>query len=368
MNSGISFPLFDSLCTTTIVRVVVRANHARASEEIAPESGTAVDAFSEILTGVALKGALFFSAEFSAPWGFSSPPSRDLVAMLSPGAPHLVIYHFLIEGVGFAKIEDGSELWLESGDVIVVPHGKAHALSSAEGVRVRQTRAMMEKLGARDLKTMRAGGGGDVTRFVCGYMACDPLLGRPILHSLPSAFKVNLRADRSGQWLENSILHLVEEAASGRAGSDAMLSKLSEALFVETLRRYISGMPKQERGWLAGARDPIVGKSLTLFHTRVQHPWTIAELAREVGLSRSTLVERFTRYLAEPPMTYLTRWRLQLAARALSVTSRGVAEIGADVGYESEAAFNRAFKREFGLPPARYRRENAAQTKSDSMA
>jgi transcriptional regulator GlxA family with amidase domain len=134
-----------------------------------------------------------------------------------------------------------------------------------------------------------------------------------------------------------------------------MLAKLSEALFVDTLRRYVASLPAQQTGWLAGARDPIVGKSLGLLHSRIAHPWTIAELADEVGISRTALVERFTRYLSEPPMTYLTRWRLQLAARSLENTPRGVAEIGAEVGYESEAAFSRAFKREFGRPPGQYR-------------
>jgi transcriptional regulator GlxA family with amidase domain len=169
--------------------------------------------------------------------------------------------------------------------------------------------------------------------------------------------KVNIRADRSGQWLENSILHLADETMSARAGSDAMLAKLSEALFVETLRIYIAGLPEAQTGWLAGARDPVVGRSLAILHGKVSHPWTIAELAKEVGLSRSALVERFSRFLSLPPMTYLTRWRLQLAARALTTTPRGTADIAGEVGYESEAAFNRAFKREFGLPPARYRRE-----------
>ena len=211
------------------------------------------------------------------------------------------------------------------------------------------------KIKSRDLSPLHAGGGGETSRFVCGYMTCDPYLSRPILSGLPPVFKVNIRTDRSGHWLENSILHLVEEAASGRVGSEAMLAKLSEALFVDTLRRYVAGLPEQQTGWLAGARDPIVGKSLGLLHSRVAHPWTIADLADEVGISRSALVERFTRYLSEPPMTYLTRWRLQLAARSLEKTSRGVAEIAADVGYESEAAFNRAFKREFGQPPGRYR-------------
>jgi AraC-like DNA-binding protein len=317
-----------------------------------------MDAFSEILGGLALKGALFFSAEFSAPWGFSTPPSRYLAPVVAPGVPHLVVYHFLVEGSGFVRVKDGLKLELEAGDIIVLPHGDAHRMCSEESAQEKETTAIVAKLQSRDLKTVQAGGGGEVTRFVCGYMACDPLLSRPILHSLPSAFKVNLRSDRSGQWLENSILHLVEESASGHAGSEAMLAKLSEALFVDTLRRYIAGLPEQEVGWLAAVRDPIVGKSLTLFHARAQHRWTIAELAKEVGLSRSALVERFTRYLSEPPMAYLMRWRLQLAARALAATPRGVAEIASDVGYESEAAFNRAFKREFGLPPARYRREH----------
>ncbi len=217
------------------------------------------------------------------------------------------------------------------------------------------TSAILSKIKARDLRPMQAGGGGDSARYVCGYMACDPFLSRPILGGLPPVFKVHIRTDRSGQWLENSILHLVEEAASGRVGSDAMLAKLSEALFVDTLRRYVAALPEQQTGWLAGARDPIVGKSLGLLHSRIAHPWTIADLADEVGISRTALVERFTRYLAEPPMTYLTRWRLHLAARSLENTPRGVSEIAGDVGYESEAAFNRAFKREFGEPPGRYR-------------
>jgi len=240
----------------------------------------------------------------------------------------------------------------------VFPHGDPHELIAGDGSNRVETAAVIKKIASRDLSPMRSGGGGQSTRFVCGYMACDPLLSGPILEGLPPILKVNIRTDRSGHWLEQSILHLVDEAASDRAGSEAMLAKLSEALFVDTLRRFVTGLPEQQAGWLAGARDPLVGKSLALMHRRVDHPWTIAELAREVGLSRSALVERFSRYLSEPPMAYLTGWRLRLAARALMTTPRGVAEIAAEVGYESEAAFNRAFKRTFGAPPARYRREH----------
>jgi len=189
-------------------------------------------------------------------------------------------------------------------------------------------------------------------------MTCDPHLSRPILNRLPPVFKVKVRTDSAGHWLETSIMHLVDEAVSGRVGSEAMLAKLSEALFVDTLRRYVDALPEQQNGWLAGARDPVVGRSLALLHGRVAHPWTIADLADEVGISRSALVERFSRYLSEPPMAYLTRWRLQLAAESLQKTSRGVTDIATDIGYQSEAAFSRAFRREFGQPPGRYRSDH----------
>jgi AraC-like DNA-binding protein len=320
-----------------------------------------MDAFSEILSGVKLNGALFFNADFSAPWGFAAPASKALAPSLAPGAPHLVIYHLVIEGRAVARLGDGEWLSLGPGDVVIFPHGDPHLVTSGEEwCEPQQTSAIIRKLMTRDLTALRAGGGGTTTRFVCGFMSCDPHISRPILDGLPRIFKVNVRADRSGQWLESSIMHLVEEAGSGRVGSEVMLAKLSEALFVDTLRRYVMSLPEREIGWLAGTRDSIVGKCLGLMHSRVDHPWTIAKLANEVGTSRSALSERFTSYLAEPPMTYLTRWRLQLASRSLTRTPRGVAEIASEVGYESEAAFNRAFKRQFGIPPARYRREHRA--------
>ncbi len=325
-----------------------------------------MDAFSEILSGLKLSGAFYFSAEFSAPWSFSSPPSATLSDLLAIGKAHLVIYHFLIEGKALV-VAGGQSVELRPGDVVILPFADSHQMTSGKDATAAvQSSAILSKIKSRDLSPVQAGGGGDPARFACGYMACDPYISRPILTGLPSIFKVNIRTDRSGQWLESSILHLVEEAGSGQVGSAAMLAKLSEALFVDTLRRYIAGLPDQQVGWLAGTRDPIVGKSLGLLHGRVAHPWTIADLADEVGISRSALVERFTRYLSEPPMTYLTRWRLQLAARSLEMTSRGVSEIAAEVGYESEAAFNRAFKREFGDPPGKYRRDHRESAHKES--
>jgi AraC-like DNA-binding protein len=317
-----------------------------------------MDAFSEVLSGVKLKGALFFSAQFSAPWAFFSPPSVTLAPILSPGAEHLVLYHYVVEGVAKAQVVDGTELDLQSGDIVVFPHGDAHELHGKDPAKPIDGSIVLEKIAHRDLSMCQWGGGGEQTRFVCGFLSCDPLLCAPILESLPPILKVNIRSDPSGYWLEQSILHLVNEASSNHAGSEAMLAKLSEALFVDTLRRYVASLTEEAKGWLAGARDPVVGKSLALLHSRVKHPWTISELAEGVGVSRSALVERFGRYLAEPPMAYLTGWRLRLAARALTATPRGIAEIASDVGYDSEAAFNRAFKRTFNEPPAKYRRSH----------
>jgi AraC-like DNA-binding protein len=315
-----------------------------------------MDAFSEVLNAVKLKGALFFNGEFRAPWCFASPRSDLIAPDLMPGAEHLIIYHMLVEGSAWIHLEDGNEISLHAGDVVMFPHGDPHRMGSGVATEAIGHEAFRSFIRNSRMRLVQVDGAGEVARFVCGYMACDPQLCRPILSGLPRVLKVNVRTDASGQWLENSIRRMVEEVGAGTAGSQAMLAKLSEALFVDTLRRFVSALPQGQAGWLAGACDPIVGKSLAILHSRVDFPWTISLLAKEVGTSRSALAERFNRYLAESPMAYLTRWRLQLAARLLPTTSRSVAQIAGDVGYESEAAFNRAFKRAFGEPPARFRK------------
>ena len=263
------------------------------------------------------------AAEFSAPWGLSTPTTKVLAATTGVGTEHLVLYHLVIEGGAIIELIDGQRTELSPGDIVIFPHGDPHHMSSGTGQSCRfGPMGSAPRLRLGTCLPYAPGAAASISRFVCGYMSCDPHLGRPILHGLPPVFKVNIRTDPSGRWLENSILHLVEEAASGRIGSEAMLAKLSEALFVDTLRRFVASLPEQQTGWLTGVRDPIVGKSLGLLHSRIAHPWTIAGLADEVGISRSALVQRFIRYLSEPPMTYLTRCRLQLAARSLERTAR----------------------------------------------
>src|SRR6202051_2579411 len=193
-----------------------------------------MDAFSQILSGVKLNGALFFRAEFSAPWGFSAPASNTTAAALALEATHVVLYHFVIDGGAVVELADGQSIELKPGDIVIFPHGDPHHMSSGEGaIRPFPNYGIDTKMKARDLSALHAGGGGEISRFVCGYMTCDPYLSRPILSGLPPVFKVNIRTDRSGHWLENSILRLVEEAASGRGGSDAMLAQLSAAFFVD---------------------------------------------------------------------------------------------------------------------------------------
>jgi AraC-like DNA-binding protein len=315
-----------------------------------------MDVLSEVLKAVKLDGAMFYNAEFSAPWCFRSPGSRVLAPYLSPDSEHVIIYHLLTEGRGYAQVEgDDRPVPLEAGDIVIFPHGDPHILRNGAAVKPVDNAQELERVLSQGLKLCRLGGGGELTKFICGYMACEPEPSRVFLGGLPPIFKIHIRNDTSGQWLENSLRYSVDNAEASGPGGGVVLAKLSEVLFVETLRRYIAHLPQEQTGWLAGVRDPEVGKALALLHRKPAHPWTIATLANEVGISRSVLAERFRRYLSETPIAYLTHWRLQLGAQMLKSTSSGVAEIAAEVGYESEPSFNRAFKREFGLPPARFR-------------
>jgi len=316
-----------------------------------------MDVLSEVLKVVKLEGAIYYNGEFTAPWSFLAPPSSVLAPYFAPGA-HVIIYHLLTEGRGFAGLEDGKFVSLTAGDIVVFPHGDAHIIRNGAQIQPVNQAGELQRIFAQGLKLARGGGGGEVTKFVCGYMSCDPQLSRVFLAGIPAILRVNVRDGAAGRWLEDSIRFSVEEADASRAGGQAVMTKLSEVLFVETLRRYISELPSSQTGWLAGARDPDVGKALALLHRNPARPWTIADLAQEVGLSRSVLAERFRHYLNEGPISYLTRWRLQLGAQMLKSSSRSVAEVAADVGYESEAAFNRAFKREYHMPPARFRSES----------
>ena len=327
-----------------------------------------MDVLSEVLRAVRLEGALFFNVEFSAPWCISEPRSTAIAPYLSPGGGHLILYHFLIEGRAYAKLPDGRREDLTAGDIIVFPHGDSHLLGNGWPEKPVDALSMFEKNLTEGLKLARFGGGGEITRFVCGFLACDPRLSEVFLAGLPPMLKVHVVKEPSGQWLEHSIRFSVDEVSGSYAGSGLVLARLSEVLFVETLRRYINALPPDQTGWLAGARDPVIGQALALLHKEPAKPWTISNLARRVGLSRTRLAERFRHFLGESPMAYLAQWRLKLGAEILQATEDSVAEVAAAVGYGSEAAFNRAFKREFDCPPAQFRRKRKGGNRATGTA
>ena len=318
-----------------------------------------MDVLSEVLRVVKLESAFFYAGEFSAPWSFCSPDSCKLAQYIQHADGHVIVYHLLMEGKAHARVNE-TRLALGPGDIVIIPHGESHYLESGSPSRSVNGEEELPRIFSQGLKLTRLGGGGEVSRFVCGYMVCEPRLGKVLLAGLPSVFKVNIHGDKSGQWLENAIQYAITDAGSDRAGGQAVLAKLCETLFAETLRRYVAQAPEHDVGWLAGVRDPEIGKVLAVMHRRPAAPWTLEKLAQEGGLSRSVLAARFRHYVGEPPMAYLTRWRLQLGAQLLGSTSYSVAQIAAEVGYDSEQAFNRAFKRDFGEPPARYR--NSSRT------
>ena len=315
-----------------------------------------MDVLSEVLKAVKLDGALFYNAEFSAPWCFRQPASHIMAPYLSSDSKHVIIFHLLTEGRGYTQFDgEGRPIPLNAGDIVIFPHGDPHIMGNGLPVKPVDSAQALERVLSGGLPVSRHGGGGEITKLICGYMACEPQLSRIFLGGLPPILKINIRNDASGQWLEHSIRYSLGQADAAGPGGEAVLARLSEALFIETLRRYIALLPQERTGWLAGVRDQEVGKALALLHRKPANPWTVASLANEVGVSRSVLAERFRRYLSETPIAYLTRWRLQLGAQLLTSTSNSVAQIAAEVGYESEPSFNRAFKREFSLPPARFR-------------
>ncbi len=314
-----------------------------------------LDVLSTILQTVKLEGALFFNAEFTAPWCVLTPASRQVRPYLRAERKHVILYHYLTHGRAYAHVVDGQRVSLAAGDIVVFPHGDPHIMGNGPDIPPNDHGQLLDDILEQGLRLARIGGGGEPTRLVCGYLMCDPQLSSAFLSGLPPILKVSIGRDTSGQWLENSIRYSVGQASQGEIGSQIVVAKLSEALFAETLRRYVDTLPPGQTGWLAGARDPDIGNALALIHRNPAEPWTIARLAKQVGMSRSVLAERFRHFLSIPPMAYITRWRLQLGAQMLATTSRSVAQVAVEVGYESEPAFNRAFKREFGSPPARFR-------------
>ena len=321
-----------------------------------------MDALSEVLRVIQLTGAVFLDARLTAPWCLRSEQNDALCAAYLPPSERVVSFHFIIQGECWAMLPDdpAGAIALAAGDILVVPRGEPHIIASARDLQAVPAAALLaDKLKAAEGETMTLtyGGGGETVQIVCGLLAAQGGLKNPLLAALPRLFKVDMRGSSMG-WLESSLRFAAQEAGVTRPGSATVLSKLSELLFVEAIRRYVELVPENSKGWLGGLRDRLVARALALMHERPGHPWTVEDLASQSGTSRSVLAQRFTELLDIPPMQYLAQWRLQLAAQQLLAGNQTLVVIAEQVGYDSEAAFSRAFKREFGQPPATWRRNH----------
>jgi AraC-like DNA-binding protein len=331
-----------------------------------------MDALSDVLNAIRLTGAVFLNAELRAGWSYLTPPSRLIGDLHMPGAEHIIPYHLVSGGRCLARLVDGAPIELQTGDLIVFPQGDRHVLASASVGELRPVELTAETLHdllrPGEVAPLSSGSSGETTRLVCGYLACDRRLSEPLLSGLPRILRVSVQDSGIAAWVQSSVRFSVAESAAPRAGGATILAKLSELLFVEAVRQYIEALPQEQTGWLAGLRDRFVGRALALMHQDPAYPWTVDELAKQIGLSRSALAERFGELLGQPPIQYLTRWRILLAAQHLLSGSRGVAQVAEEVGYESEAAFSRAFKRELGVPPATWRKNGGVMLGSGRAA
>jgi AraC-like DNA-binding protein len=318
-----------------------------------------MDALSDVLRAVRLRGAIFFDIRASEPWVAETPPADSIVDAIFPGAEHLVSYHAVTRGTCWASLPDEPPILLAAGDIIVFPHGEPHVLSSAPGMRGTPDPGLYRPPGDGQLPfsiTMGPAAAAPA-QIVCGFLGCDARPFNPLLAALPRVIRVS---DRTDGPLGTFVNFAVAESKERRIGFECVLARLSELMFVDVVRRYLETLPAGRAHWLVGLRDPIVGRALSALHQHPARDWTLESLGREVGLSRSTLAERFAQFVGEPPIQYLKNWRMQLAANHLLSRGDSVAEIARRVGYTSEAAFSRAFKQAVGAAPTEWRKRRDA--------
>jgi AraC-like DNA-binding protein len=334
-----------------------------ATDALASPGEWRSDLLSDVLRAVRLTGALFFAVDAAHPWGVDVPRADRIAPAILPGAQHVVSYDIVLKGSGWVRMAGMDPIRFESGDILVFPHAEPYALLSAPDQQPEfdfdETLQFLREMAAGKLPfVVREGGAGsERIQFVCGYLGCDMRPFNPLLSTLPRFIRMERSDAEPDDLLARLIRLTLAESRTRRFGGQAIGLRLSELIFVEVLRRYLEALPAGRGGWLAGLRDPAVSRVLGLLHAEPARSWTLDELAQKAGLSRATLADRFAHFVGSPPMQYLTLWRMQIAARLMADHGMKVAAVAHEVGYNSEAAFSRAFKRATGMSPAHWRDE-----------
>jgi AraC-like DNA-binding protein len=318
-----------------------------------------MDAVLDMMRAMRLTGGIFLDADFTAPWCIKAKVGPEDCTPFTPEPRHIIAYHFVTAGRCLLKVSNHPPVPIESGDIVVLPRNDAHILGSAINLRPVGAEHLIQLDANGGLAKIVHGGGGERTQIMCGFLGND-LPHNAFIAMLPSVLKLAVSDGTSAGWVESSLRFAAKELAQDGARSPPILAKLAELLFMEAVRRYFASQPPAAYAWTAGMQDPVVGRALGLLHNQISRRWTTDDLARETALSRSAFADRFTRVIGEAPMRYLARQRFEQAAAQLRDSHDSIARIAFDVGYESEAAFNRAFRREYGIPPAAWRREHTA--------
>lgn len=324
---------------------------------------------SQVLRSVRLSGGVFFHAEFSAPFCVESPTCEHIAELLGLGPRRVVPFHIVKAGSCEARIAAREPIPLEADDVVVFFHGGTHEVASPGATqRVPIAPLLPPPPYHGRIQDVRHGGGGAVTTMMCGFLHHEPVVFNPLFCGLPEVIAVSGREHDHTRRLHRILQDIEDEARVMQPGSECLMARLTEVLFIEVLRAYMARVRDGRGHWLRGIRDPFVSRALQLIHEQPARDWSLAALGREVGRSRSALSERFSEIVGVPPMQYLARWRMQLAAQLLLDSEATVAGVGARVGYGSEAAFSRAFRRIVGMPPAAWRREQGRPSSLSAAA
>jgi AraC-like DNA-binding protein len=318
-----------------------------------------MDALSDLLRVLRFSGGLFLETKFRAPWCVRAQVSPGDCGPGVNSGGELAAFHYILEGRLQVRLGKESPRSAGPGELILLAHNDSHFLGSDVTLPPTEGRTLIRRAGEHELAQIDFGTGRQVTNhFVCGFLG-TAMRRHPLLVALPSMLVADLRGRPCAEWAEISFRYAAREHAAHRPGSQAILARLSELLFVEVVREYIEKLPSEATGWLAALRDPSLARALAALHERPAHPWTAEALAKEACLSRSAFAERFSSTLGMPPISYLTQWRMLLAGQLLRESSETIAQIASTVGYESEATFSRAFTREMGLAPGAWRRGSA---------